>query len=524
MAPVDNVIAREAIRDDPATATPDTVSGPTALFWMVCFALNAMAEPSGSVCNLGLEPQWVLRMSPFMMLFDGIHMMASWLVAYFKNGKSIRIATADTLLSRLTGANVIIESSRRSRLRQAMDEVPLVAPNVRSILAKDNTDEDAGDNAGDDQPLESLSDPKELEKAEAVVKDLISHSISREAPFHQFIYKNQHHDRDAALAALDALVTKATEAEVLLGQLIVSQDNPSQKEDIRRAFLPYKSKVAAVQELAMRIPTPRSVAKARVLVKDLTSQMGLRWFGFVLGVLPQLIKLFGSSGIPLVQVCGAMYLLPWVIFEGLLVVAKVCELDESESAWDEGDGSDSKRDDRARHNPVPDSPPRHEMYLMLLGIIGIAGHGVTMVNLMLDTAAATSRTKNLAATSALATPPLWINDFGAVTRWPLDIEGTTVLTCIGISILALSRLPFSVLLTRVTGGEEVLAHSRDLLIFVGVTVVYRYHIGFMRHHGLRQKMLILIRVLFICVPAAYHFLVLYDDDDTRLLSWADWLG
>ncbi|KAI0141917.1 hypothetical protein GGR57DRAFT_396384 [Xylariaceae sp. FL1272] len=520
MAPVENIMASGAIQDDPATATPNTVSGPTALFWMVCFALNAVAEPSGSVCGLGLEPQWVLRLSPIMMFFDGIHMIASWLTSYFKYGKSIRIATAKTLLSRLTGANVVIESSRRTRLRDAMDAVPFTAPDVSRLLAKPDVDEDAGGNMVKDQRLKTPLDAEVIEKAEAVVKDLISHSISRTAPFHQFIYKNQYHDRDVALAALDALITKASEAEVLLGQLIVSQDNPRQKEDIRRAFVPYKSKVAAVQELAMTIPAPRSVPKARMLVKDLTSQMGVRWFGFALGVLPQLIKLFGSSGIPLIQVCGALYLLPWIAFETLLVAAKICKLDESESAWGREDESASRRDDQAHRDATTD----HEMKLMLLGIVGLAGHGVMMVNLMLGSGPAYPRTKNLAATSALAIPPLWINDFSAVTSWPLDIEGTTVLTCLAMSVLAILRLLFSVFLNRVSGKGEALAKSRDLLIFVGVSVGYRFHIGFMRRHGLRRKMLALTRALFNCVPAAYYFLVLYEESNTQLLSWADWLG
>ncbi|KAJ5738480.1 hypothetical protein N7493_001635 [Penicillium malachiteum] len=53
-------------------------------------------------------------------------------------------------------------------------------------------------------------------------------------------------------------------------------------------------------------------------MKSLKSQASLRWLTFFLGVLPQLIKLFASRGIPLFQILGAMYLFSWVIFEAIV--------------------------------------------------------------------------------------------------------------------------------------------------------------------------------------------------------------
>ena len=43
---------------------------------------------------------------------------------------------------------------------------------------------------------------------------------------------------------------------------------------------------------------------------------------FVLSVLPQTIKLFATSGIPLLQACGALYLAPWVVVIVLLHITE----------------------------------------------------------------------------------------------------------------------------------------------------------------------------------------------------------
>ncbi|KAJ5726255.1 uncharacterized protein N7483_007612 [Penicillium malachiteum] len=62
-------------------------------------------------------------------------------------------------------------------------------------------------------------------------------------------------------------------------------------------------------------------------IKSLKSEARLRWFTFFLGVLPQLIKLFASTGIPMFQVFGAMYFVSWVIFEALVFAADISRLD-----------------------------------------------------------------------------------------------------------------------------------------------------------------------------------------------------
>ncbi|RDW87051.1 uncharacterized protein DSM5745_03693 [Aspergillus mulundensis] len=58
-------------------------------------------------------------------------------------------------------------------------------------------------------------------------------------------------------------------------------------------------------------------------IADLEHQAISRWVGFILGALPQFIKLFASKGIPFSQALGAMYLSSWLLFELVIVIAKI---------------------------------------------------------------------------------------------------------------------------------------------------------------------------------------------------------
>ncbi|KAL3471443.1 hypothetical protein BJX99DRAFT_237420, partial [Aspergillus californicus] len=53
------------------------------------------------------------------------------------------------------------------------------------------------------------------------------------------------------------------------------------------------------------------------------TQSGGRWLAFIIGVLPQLIKLFASRGIAWSQAAGAMYLASWLLFEFLVLAAQL---------------------------------------------------------------------------------------------------------------------------------------------------------------------------------------------------------
>jgi hypothetical protein len=56
-------------------------------------------------------------------------------------------------------------------------------------------------------------------------------------------------------------------------------------------------------------------------IKNVRSHKWCRYTVFALGVLPQVIKIFGRTGIGWLQTWAAMYLSGWVMFECLLLVA-----------------------------------------------------------------------------------------------------------------------------------------------------------------------------------------------------------
>ncbi|KAI0453308.1 hypothetical protein F5B21DRAFT_480277 [Xylaria acuta] len=300
------------------------------------------------------------------------------------------------------------------------------------------------------------------------------------------------------------------------------------------------------------------------MLKDLITQMGFRWFCFGLGVLPQVIKLFGSSGIPLVQLCGAMYLFSCVSFEALVVAAEVLKLDNSDAAWGAERENALKRDDRATQfsnettgqlpqgtvaissiaatsGQQPDSgskitttvgspmPDRHFLKLqwlsIFLGAAGLLSHITTSIFLMQDTRALGHVSKRVFSKnlSSLAVIPVWMNDLSPSMSRPIRMA--LVLPFIIMPILAIIRLSFSVVLLRAMGQTEKLAAAKYLLIFVGVSIASRLFIGlFCVGEGIRLKTLTALRVLFCCVPPVHYFLVIYDEQGTALLSWAEWLG
>ncbi|KAI1752336.1 hypothetical protein F4782DRAFT_501453 [Xylaria castorea] len=293
--------------------------------------------------------------------------------------------------------------------------------------------------------------------------------------------------------------------------------------------------------------------------------MGFRWFCFGLGVLPQVIKLFGSSGIPLTQLFGAMYFFSWVSFEALVITAKVLELDGSDAAWSAEWENALKRDGRATQASnettgrlpqgtvamssiaatsvqLPDAgskirttvgspmPDEHFLKPRLLSIsleaIGLLGHITVSISLMQDTRALRHVPKGAFGNNwSLAVIPVWMNDLSPSMSHPMRIDKMLVFPFLGMSILTIIQNSLSVVLALATGRTEKLAAARYLLIFVGVSVTSRLFIGlFCVGDGVRLKMLTALRVLFCCVPPVYYFLVRYDEQGTALLSWAEWLG
>ncbi|KAL4778786.1 hypothetical protein BJX76DRAFT_362391 [Aspergillus varians] len=58
-------------------------------------------------------------------------------------------------------------------------------------------------------------------------------------------------------------------------------------------------------------------------IQSFKAQSRVRWIAFVSGTLPQAIKLFAATGVPWSKAFGAMYLVSWLLFEILFLVAKL---------------------------------------------------------------------------------------------------------------------------------------------------------------------------------------------------------
>lgn len=55
------------------------ISWPALFFWLVCFAANAVGQPSGRVCGVvEYKHRALLRMSPIISFFDSLHILAFW--------------------------------------------------------------------------------------------------------------------------------------------------------------------------------------------------------------------------------------------------------------------------------------------------------------------------------------------------------------------------------------------------------------------------------------------------------------
>ncbi|KAI0200407.1 hypothetical protein F4808DRAFT_460759 [Astrocystis sublimbata] len=503
-----------------------------------------MSEPSGSVCGLGYEPHWLFRMSPIMSFFDGIHLVASCIIFYIKFGRSTRVAIAETLLDRLTGGNALREIVEMWNARQAIGGIASTAVKVGNAIPR--------------QKYKTVRF-QDIEKAREVVKHLVSRSLIAEASFNRLVTGNHGYEVANALAALRPLLPEATETEIILGQLIVAGDDAEDKEKIRRALLPYRSSVKTAIASLTNLPPSRDVAKARMKLKDLTSQTGFRWFCFGLGVLPQVIKLFGSSGIPLIQVCGALYLFPWLTFEVLIAAGRILDLDKSDSAWGAEWNNSREVLDEAYKPPdcVPQSTvavrsiaatsiqqsnsgthvgttvgrpiprehfPKPRFLSIYLGKIGLLLHIMTSIFLMGNTRPVENTQNGLTFVKSLvlAVIPVWVNDVNFSLSMP-KIRRATILPLLAMSVMVSMKMAFTIALVIATGQPERLDKAKYQLIFVIASLASRIFIsGFSA--SIRPKGLTAIRVLFCGVPPVYYFLAIYNEQGTVLFSWAEWLG
>lgn len=535
-----------------------------------------MAEPSGSICGSGYEPHWLLRMSPLLALFDGIHLAATFILSFRQRGRSCRLATAGALLPRLTpGNNGLFGVFEAYKALAVIDTLRCAACKAGRVIPReygDRIDDDGvlyldGERSKDALPADDIPPPN-IRKARDAVEALVFRTLTVSNLFGEFACCPYPHRGDVSTSDLDELFAHATETELLLGQLIVSADSPEQKEQIRQAMLPFRSSVDATKSGLADLVTSHDVGKARAALQELTATTGLRWFAFGLGVLPQVIKLFGSSGIPRVQACGAMYLFSWVVFEALVVSAKVCRLDKSDDMWlaPEQRQDAKKRDDDARVSPSGDRtatelPPGsvtvnmaawsdkqrdllcqtsfRDRYIdpdfvkfhmfSALGVAGLLCHISTLTYLMNGTGPlessddAGSLGKYLARTTSLVKIPVWINGMNHALDFPLGLS--LMLPFLIMSSLGVCKMSIHVFFARAHGHDDKLAAAKYILVFTGASLYSRLFIASMKvRKSVQRKFLTALRVIVTCSPVVYYFLVRYEEQGTRLLRWAEWLG
>ncbi|KAL2824303.1 hypothetical protein BDW59DRAFT_87821 [Aspergillus cavernicola] len=91
---------------DPTASAPECsreILGPTILFWMVCFAMNSMTQPTGQVLGIPYPHPAILRSSPVFCAFDAIEVLVSWFLSIFSSSrpKTAQVAATHILRRRI---------------------------------------------------------------------------------------------------------------------------------------------------------------------------------------------------------------------------------------------------------------------------------------------------------------------------------------------------------------------------------------------------------------------------------------
>ncbi|CEL08687.1 hypothetical protein ASPCAL11832 [Aspergillus calidoustus] len=82
---------------DTSALTPGSsgeILGPTVLFWMVCFAINSMTQPTGRVLGIPYDHPSILRSSPIICAFDAIEVLAEWASLAFNPSSPMTLGVA----------------------------------------------------------------------------------------------------------------------------------------------------------------------------------------------------------------------------------------------------------------------------------------------------------------------------------------------------------------------------------------------------------------------------------------------
>ncbi|KAL2856790.1 hypothetical protein BJX68DRAFT_229475 [Aspergillus pseudodeflectus] len=82
---------------DTTALTPGSsgeILGPTVLFWLVCFAINSMTQPTGRVLGIPYDHPSILRSSPIICAFDAIEVLVEWASLAFNPSSPMTLRVA----------------------------------------------------------------------------------------------------------------------------------------------------------------------------------------------------------------------------------------------------------------------------------------------------------------------------------------------------------------------------------------------------------------------------------------------
>jgi hypothetical protein len=88
--------------EESASTRSCEVSWPTVFFWIVCFALNTMSQPTGRILGLSYRYPSILRSSPIAYAFDAINVLVSWRILVVYSRLPGRLAATQILKDRMT--------------------------------------------------------------------------------------------------------------------------------------------------------------------------------------------------------------------------------------------------------------------------------------------------------------------------------------------------------------------------------------------------------------------------------------
>jgi hypothetical protein len=224
----------------------------------------------------------------------------------------------------------------------------------------------------------------------------------------------------------------------------------------------------------------------------------LRCAGFLLTVLPALIKLFASRGIPWSQAFGAMFLASWLVFEILVLSARL--------------------EDGGASAPLIEPPSQPHQAVRLLRILWAAAailiHASvfslparTVIELIQGTPIGFTGWLGLVSHLLSYSLPLWISSF-----FRPDIRASTA-RLMGAAIATFVARP----LDGATIEWYYIVPFAFICLAQAEIVVFFFH-------DRRGQVLVLMQLLCVVVQPVLFYTLLYDPVGTYQPAWFKWLG